>query len=104
MGVDGYLRQSMAATIQPFLPPVHQWFDGPEDAVVWLSVFRVFRIPYDTRDVNGRLAEFGQVRAVFTNVNLPYPVSTLGSIRCLMARCDRKASWSGGMLRTAVFC
>lgn len=72
MSIDDYLRQSLATTLLPFLPPHTQWFEHPEGAVIWVSVFRVFRVPYDTQVVRGKIAEFGQVRAVFTNVNLPY--------------------------------
>ncbi len=72
MSVDDYLRQSLVTTLLPFLPPHTQWFARPEGAVIWVSVFRVFRVPYDTRVVEGKIAEFGQVRAVFTNVNMPY--------------------------------
>ena len=68
----------MASTLHPFLPPLSQWFDRPEDATVWLSVFRVFRVPYDTLELSGQLAEFGQIRAVFVNANLPYPIMDFG--------------------------
>lgn len=78
MSTDDYLRASMANTLRPFLPPLTQWFDRTEEARVWMSVFRVYRVPYNTQEITATLAEFGQVRAVFANVNLPYPEMAFG--------------------------
>jgi hypothetical protein len=38
-----------------------------------VSVFRVYRVPYSLDKTYVRLAEFGQVRAVFVNADFPYP-------------------------------
>lgn len=55
------------------LVPVQQWFDRPEEAQVWVNVYRVYGVP-----LNAALAEspfvsdFGLVRAVYVQWDVPY--------------------------------
>jgi hypothetical protein len=70
--IDEYLHGALATTLQPLLPHSSLWFDRPEEAVVRVSVFRVFRVPYDTKAPTGLRVDLGQAIAVFTNINLPY--------------------------------
>ena len=76
--VDDYLRGCLATTLQPWLPPTSQWFNRSEDPVYWISVYRVYRVPYSNQEIHGRISEFGQVRAWWINVSLPYPELDFG--------------------------
>ena len=58
--------------IRPFVP-VQEWFDRPEDAYIWVSAYRAYRVPPESVSLMRQLrADFGQVRAVFLQWNAPY--------------------------------
>lgn len=49
------------------------WFSRPEGAKVWVSAYRVYRVPVDgTFARRPLIADFQQVRAVFTHWDAPY--------------------------------
>ncbi len=73
LSANDFLARAMANTLRPFLPSPTKWFDNAEEARVHVSVFRVYRVPYSLDKTYVRLAEFGQVRAVFVNADFPYP-------------------------------
>lgn len=53
--------------------PVQDWFDRPEDASVWVSAYRAYRVP--SQSVSRKRAlfkDFEQVRAVFLHWDAPY--------------------------------
>jgi hypothetical protein len=94
MSTDDYLTV-MANTLRPFLPPRTQWFDHTQEARVYMSVFRVYRVPYSQDKMYIRLAEFAHVRAVFVNVDLPYPEFAFG----MKPTSEGSAELGGGLVR-----
>src|SRR5215210_5011508 len=53
--------------------PKQKWFSNREDANVWVSAYRVYRVPSDIVSLSKPLiANFEQVRAVFLRWNAPY--------------------------------
>ena len=53
--------------------PKQKWFSNPEDANVWVSAYRVYRVPSDIVSLKRPLiANFEQARAVFLRWNAPY--------------------------------
>ncbi len=70
--VSNFLRAILVDTMSGLLPP-NRWFDDPEVHSIWVSVFRVFRVPYDTQVVQVGRFDAGQISAALTNLNLPYP-------------------------------
>jgi hypothetical protein len=53
--------------------PKRKWFDRPEDAKVWVSAYRAYRVSSDSvSQKRSFIADFEQVRAVFLRWDAPY--------------------------------
>ena len=60
------------AYVCPFVP-TQRWFSRREDAKVWVSAYRAYRVPSGiVTQVRPFVADFEQVRAVFVRWNAPY--------------------------------
>lgn len=69
--VKNILIRHVWAGVSRFVPI--SWFSHPEDAMVWVSAYRVYRVPLDgTFERHPLVADFELVRAVFVHWDAPY--------------------------------
>lgn len=75
MSVDSILGGLMIQKIESYIP-ADDWFEHPEEGEVLVSVFRVHRVRFDGEgDFHGKgiLTEFGLVRVLIADMDIPYP-------------------------------
>jgi hypothetical protein len=73
LSLDRLLQQVMNSVLVRFIP-AEEWFEAPEEGAVWIKAFRVHRVPLNKRlAVKPRVLDFDRVRAVFIEVEMPYP-------------------------------
>jgi len=69
---------SLANAIERFLPESNPWPDEPEGYSIWITVFRVYKVPYDTQIARVGRFDAGPIHVMLTNENLPYPEIAYG--------------------------
>jgi hypothetical protein len=80
VSLDSMLVGLMIQKLKPYIP-TRKWFKPSEVGEVWVRIFRVHNVRFGQKGAfhgKGVLTEFGQVRVVVADLDIPYPTFRSG--------------------------